>query len=433
MTRRLTGLVASLLILGAQQASPSSAVTTLSVDCGSNLLTRQAVLLVHGYNSAATTWSQDARSYLASNLGKTCVATFDYSGYSTHWVTDDHVGPALADSIQRLAQRSKAEGGTGKVILIGHSMGGLAIRCAVAPSCSGVEGIASEVAAVATFGTPNLGTFLKGYGASDAADLLGPLLSGGCRGASVLIPVMSCATIKALGTSRAAKAFTPGSADLKALPAMPASIPLLAVAGSVKVQSSFWGRAPHTISDVGDMVVSEDSALAEARSIGGIGGTRTVDCGSIDVSEPVSTSLLCTHVSETSYSGFLVQALSMIGKVEKRDGVKEVVVAQPRPVVTQAPPVSPAAQFTPGAPFVASCVNAWPTAPSYTSTSITMTMSCSGVPSKYLFVQVIYGDPNFPIRPSTGRVSVRGRVVDVARSAYGYSELLVEATTVTIP
>jgi hypothetical protein len=58
-------------------------------------------------------------------------------------------------------------------------------------------------------------------------------------------------------------------------------------------------------------------------------------------------------------------------------------------------------------------------------------MSCASVPeSRYLFTSVNYANPHFTITPSTGAVEVRGKVVDVARSDYGYSELIVVADSI---
>ena len=76
---------------------------------------------------------------------------------------------------------------------------------------------------------------------------------------------------------------------------------------------------------------------------------------------------------------------------------------------------------------------AWPTAPVKTSDSIQMTMSCKGVPEdKFLFTQVIYGDPNLAITPDHDQARVAGKIVNVATSGYGYRELVVEATSVQV-
>lgn len=76
---------------------------------------------------------------------------------------------------------------------------------------------------------------------------------------------------------------------------------------------------------------------------------------------------------------------------------------------------------------------AWPTAPVVTSDSIQMTMSCDAVPEdEYLFTEVVYGDPNLPITPDNSRAYVVGKIVDVATSAYGYKELIVQASSVKV-
>jgi hypothetical protein len=60
-------------------------------------------------------------------------------------------------------------------------------------------------------------------------------------------------------------------------------------------------------------------------------------------------------------------------------------------------------------------------------------MSCNHVPEgQYLFTDVIYDDPSLQPTPDSGTMHVIGRVVDVARSDYGYSELVVQASSVTI-
>ncbi|MHB8242590.1 MAG: hypothetical protein ACYDHN_11415 [Solirubrobacteraceae bacterium] len=101
----------------------------------------------------------------------------------------------------------------------------------------------------------------------------------------------------------------------------------------------------------------------------------------------------------------------------------------PAPSVPQPQPQS----FAVGAPFDSECVVAWPTAPVTTSTTIQMTMSCAGVPeNEYLFTQVDYGDPSLPISPDHARAHVVGTIVDIATSAYGYKELVVQASSVRV-
>jgi hypothetical protein len=80
-----------------------------------------------------------------------------------------------------------------------------------------------------------------------------------------------------------------------------------------------------------------------------------------------------------------------------------------------------------GSTFDDDCSVAWPTAPTRTSQYIEMTMECAHLPHQYMLAVVVYPDPNFNVTPSTGRMHIHGRVVDIAKSAYGFSELVVQA------
>lgn len=114
-----------------------------------------------------------------------------------------------------------------------------------------------------------------------------------------------------------------------------------------------------------------------------------------------------------------------------------------RPTRTSTPIPKPTASLPTATPIGSSwtvggevstrCSVAWPTAPVRTSTSIQLRMTCAGQPRAYLFVDVEYDDPSFPITPSTGPVLVTGTVVDVATSGYGFKTVLVHARRMTIP
>lgn len=106
--------------------------------------------------------------------------------------------------------------------------------------------------------------------------------------------------------------------------------------------------------------------------------------------------------------------------------------APAKPPVVVPPPAEPTRpvarnSVTPGSPFNARCVIAWPTAPSRGSQSIQMRTSCSGVPNDILFVDIVYADPNLPVTPSRSTMQVQGRVHDLVRSEYGFKVLVVEA------
>jgi hypothetical protein len=78
-------------------------------------------------------------------------------------------------------------------------------------------------------------------------------------------------------------------------------------------------------------------------------------------------------------------------------------------------------------------LGAWPTAPVTTSNAVQMTMSCDAVrENQYLFAEVIYGDLNLPIGPDHARAQVIGAIADIAPSACGYKELVVQAASVQV-
>lgn len=134
--------------------------------------------------------------------------------------------------------------------------------------------------------------------------------------------------------------------------------------------------------------------------------------------------------------GYLATAESVAGIVENFFGVAPapIVTATPPvepPVVTPAPTVRSAeAHFDVGEPFAARCQIAWPTAPSRGVDSISMMMSCSGVPSQFLLTNVVYPDPDLAVTPSNSKLDVFGTIVDIVRSEYGYTILQVLADRV---
>jgi len=121
------------------------------------------VLFVHGFNSSSQTWTRPATTTwttydrtdnasaveLVGGIDGALPVLFDYRDRALEWVDDPAIGPALADVIECLSRESG-----NKVIVIAHSMGGLATRFAL-----GDPVVAAEVSMVITLGTPNLGSF----------------------------------------------------------------------------------------------------------------------------------------------------------------------------------------------------------------------------------------------------------------------------------
>lgn len=229
---------------------------------------RLPVVLVHGWRSSATAWdglisaveSAGADEFLAP-------VRFDYSAVNTEWVTDPDIGPKLGGWVDCLADVSAQQGGPGAVALVGHSMGGLAIREALGLDAARVD----RVVFVGMLGTPNLGSPLGGDHVVDLNSMVTTLVGG-------VDDLLS----QLLLESPAKTALLPGSSELEALPEVGGEFPVWAGAGNIVFETRvlFWTKRQ----PVGDGIVGKESATVAARADGGSGGDDVLRC-------PVNTTL----------------------------------------------------------------------------------------------------------------------------------------------
>jgi hypothetical protein len=223
---------------------------------------------------------------------------FDYGEVNDQWVTNPDISKALAQRIDCLAHRSTVNGGPGKVVIVAHSMGGLATRCASSTSCSGGPDITGKLGEVITLGTPNEGSFLRGNSVQSGAEqVLLKSLRLNCWALSFL----QVCDMRRVWEGPGSTAFTPGSPELNNLPQLPASVPVAALAGQVAVTTQLFGRTVTLAGNAGDLVVSVPSAHAAAHEYGGVGGASTIDCGTAAVPITVGWKApACWHGTETS-------------------------------------------------------------------------------------------------------------------------------------
>jgi pimeloyl-ACP methyl ester carboxylesterase len=234
-----------------------------------------AVLFVHGLDSSPAIWDEgpDPITRQVAGLQGVTAWTYDYSKVAVQWVTDPQIGLGLAGAITCLAQA------TGKqVIVVAHSMGGLATEWAV--NQVGTDGVpvASHVAKVITIGTPTKGSLsgaiaVEGTAGIEAAvSLLGgtagkALVAGveaarsACAGEIIRDPQKDFCLWFGLDETPAGKALLYGSPELAALPPWPASVPVVAMAGDFGETVSV-GRISFSNVPLGDLVVSLGSATA---------------------------------------------------------------------------------------------------------------------------------------------------------------------------
>lgn len=211
-------------------------------------------------------------------LSGAAVFTFDYHEDSAKWVDHTNLGPALARAIDCLHEKSGQE----KVIVVGHSMGGLIARYALSDADGGAQR-APRVSTVVTFGTPQTGSLI--------ADLVAGVIDvgsvAGNRALTVLRLILSdCGTrtterlktgtlcdmlpafVRAFD-SEAGQGLRAGSEQLDELGDFPAGVTTLdASAGDtvMKVPDAGWFADPWDTVDVnvGDVIVMTDSATQGA-------------------------------------------------------------------------------------------------------------------------------------------------------------------------
>jgi len=243
----MAGLCVGLVI------SAQSALAENSVECDSGFGAKVPVLMVHGLGSNRDMWTgkQSMIEAVKSLEGIRVVKPFDYRQNNHNWVTHPAIGLALARQIDCLAKVSLKGGGSGKVIIVAHSMGGLATRYAASQVIGGVS-VGERIGLVVTLGTPHLGS---GYGTL-------------CRYVGSLNDKCDGDAPEALATN---------SDELKALPKYPTGVPVRAIAGHVTVVTNLLFTSYHHDMK-GDKVVGIDSATKYHTDEGKGGGVRVYTC-----------------------------------------------------------------------------------------------------------------------------------------------------------
>ncbi|SFR03883.1 Putative serine esterase [Lentzea waywayandensis] len=295
------------LLLAVLPAVPARAQPTAEESCAGTPPTlehtdlsasRRPVVLVHGWAGERMT---ETATILQEKLGsRVSTFTFDYGPWSLHWASNEHIAPCLAIYITKVAKAHKDVRGDGKVVVVAHSMGGLALRYAMSWIPAGT------VLEVITLGTPHLGS---PWGGPDVAPLyekaltlLGkekpPDASGG-----------HCLAWHEKGA--------PLLGDCGPLPPyLPAGVTVTQVAGDITVDRSLFGFTMYSLPLSTDGIVPVTSAHGYATS--GDGGasppgratvrSRTQPCRA-DFAKLHETAALATFAPTVAFDYLTMQDL----------------------------------------------------------------------------------------------------------------------------
>lgn len=232
------------LALGLQAlARPASALADNS-PVGGLSSDAHPVILVHGWTGEPM---QDTRALLEKSMGKGWqFLLFDYSAYNVLWAGDPKVYYPLANYIKLVSEKSRQAGGDGLVYLIGHSMGGLAIRFA-----ANVPGVARDIGGVVSVGTPHAGSPWGNAGGGSWGQL-----AEISKGRFVLPGADSLARI-CLAQHKGGVGLPAGCAPP---PYLPQGIALQQIAGDVIVERKYFGFHAYDVTVGGDAIVPSSSA-----------------------------------------------------------------------------------------------------------------------------------------------------------------------------
>lgn len=223
---------------------------------------RRPVILVHGWDGASSSMvpvehAIDGDRSIASRV---VVKYFDYRSVAEQWAAIPSISACLADYVTAVADSYRRAGGDGRVIVVAHSMGGLAARFATSSQFA-AHPIGDRLAALITVDTPHLGSPFGGdaLGVSALSHLVEDLHAKhlldfpvGTDGAACLAP--HTPPDNAIGGG----CVTP--------PYLPPTVHVDQIAGSATVDRSLFGVHLYDIPLDSDGIVPAGSSLGYPRS-----------------------------------------------------------------------------------------------------------------------------------------------------------------------
>jgi pimeloyl-ACP methyl ester carboxylesterase len=252
-------------------SSPCEQPPQVTAIAGSSASTRP-VVLVHGWDGQASTMQPVANALGAAKL-PVHPFLFDYRSHNTDWASRPTVAGCLSAYIAAISAAYQKAGGDGKVIVIAHSMGGLAARFASNSQFTGTP-VSQDLGAIITVDTPALGSPFGNQSLARAMQAL-PVF-GGHHPASVLhgtfmdgfqTPPGTDASICLALHQPPANRLPHGCA---LAPYLPTEVPVTQLAGDINLKRTLFGVTLYKVDFAADGPVSVQSA--HSYTVSGLGG-----------------------------------------------------------------------------------------------------------------------------------------------------------------
>jgi pimeloyl-ACP methyl ester carboxylesterase len=181
------------------------------------------VIFVHGWTSNSEALRNTGAKLTAQTGNRIATYYFDYAPNATTWAAADVIAGCLASYITDVSRTYQSAGGDGKVLVVAHSMGGLATLYASVKSDAG-----KLLGGVVTFDTPYLGS---PFGDTSIAGFLQGLKQHG----GVNVPpggsdAQVCLAEHQLG------ADLPSGCHAQLPPYLPVEVPVTEIAGRITVK-----------------------------------------------------------------------------------------------------------------------------------------------------------------------------------------------------
>src|SRR6478735_8684659 len=260
------------------------------------------LVLVHGWQGKSDSMSpveQGLQKLLPNTFD---VRYFDYRDVANQWAARPAIAACLSDYVNEVSGNDRRDGGDGRVYLVAHSMGGLAIRFAADPASVPDPIPAAAIGGVVTFDTPHQG--------SPFGDTLLATIAQYWVGALKLsLPDKNSDAAKCLARHDAQRALPTGCATP---PYLPSGTRVSQIAATNTVRRTLFGVTLYDLTLNSDGVVAVDSSHGSLNS--GPAGTASPK-GAIGLPDVACTTtsdqtmkLLKTAVSAGNLAAGIIKA-----------------------------------------------------------------------------------------------------------------------------